>query len=271
MLRRRGPVRPVLGTAVLLALVACGPAPADPTLPESPALPTTPTTTPRTDSGPDTEAETEAEAEVEVEVEALGIDLTAHSTSDPDSPWVVVNPDRAFDPLDHEPDDLVTVQGHQVRKMVAGDLRTLLDAAREDGVHVTLTSAFRSYEAQHRAHAGAIARNGRVVGEQISARPGHSEHQSGLAVDFGSSTRPGCNLARLCFDETVEAVWLAEHASRHGFILRYAPGQESVTGYLSEGWHFRWVGRELATWMQDEGLTTLEDVFGLPPAGSADD
>jgi D-alanyl-D-alanine carboxypeptidase len=102
----------------------------------------------------------------------------------------------------------------------------------------------------------------------VSARPGHSEHQTGLAVDVGSSTRPECDFDP-CFADTVEARWVAACAAEFGFVVRYTPANSAVTGYGPEAWHLRWVGRELAGHLRDTGVTTLEEVFGVPGGGYA--
>ena len=111
-------------------------------------------------------------------------------------------------------------------------------------------------------HARAVAREGAAEAERYSARPGHSEHQTGLAVDFGSTTDAGCTL-RDCFADTPEAQWLAAHAGAYGFLLRYRPEDTAVTGYAAESWHYRWVGVDLVQQMAQRGVTTLEAFFGV--------
>jgi len=193
------------------------------------------------------------------------LDLTAHSTSDPASPWVVVNKHTPLDPVGYEP-DLVTVRGYLVRPDAAPDLTALLDAAAADGVHLTLRSAFRGYPKQAAVYEGWVAQLGPHQADAVSARPGHSEHQTGVAVDVGSSTRSACDFER-CFADTVEGRWVAEHAADHGFLVRYTPENREVTGYAPEAWHLRWVGRDLAEYMRAADVTTLEEVFDLPGGG----
>jgi D-alanyl-D-alanine carboxypeptidase len=193
------------------------------------------------------------------------VDLTAHSATDPASPWVVVNKRTPLDPVDHEP-ELTTVRGYLVRPAAAPDLTALLAAADADGVHLTLRSAYRGYPKQAEVYAGWVAQLGAAEADAVSARPGHSEHQTGIAVDVGSSTRPECDFDP-CFGDTVEGRWVAEHATEHGFLVRYTPENSAVTGYGAESWHLRWVGRDLAAYMRDAGVTTLEEVFGVPGGG----
>ncbi len=193
---------------------------------------------------------------------AVGIDLAAHSTTDPASLWVIVNKQHPIDPLEFEPDDLVTVAGAQVRAIVAEDLRALLDAARADGVPIGLRTGYRSYGNQAAIRADVASRNGTGYADRYSARAGHSEHQTGLAVDIHSPTRPGCDL-KSCFPDTVEAAWVAQHAVEYGFVIRYTPENTAVTGFSPEGWHLRYVGRELAVWLTANGVTSLEEAFGV--------
>ncbi|WP_369372909.1 M15 family metallopeptidase [Promicromonospora sp. Populi] len=194
------------------------------------------------------------------------IDLAAHSITDPTSPWVVVNKGRPLDPA-FEP-DLTTVRGYLVQPAAAPDLTALLAAADADGVHLTLRSAYRAYAKQAQVYEGWVAQLGAAEADKVSARPGHSEHQTGLGVDVGSSTQAGCDFEK-CFGETVEGRWVAEHAAAFGFVVRYTPQNSAVTGYAAEAWHLRWVGRELAAYMRDTGVTTLEEVFDVPGGGYA--
>lgn len=196
---------------------------------------------------------------------APSIDLTAHSTSDPASPWVVVNKHSPLDPVDHEP-ELTTVRGYLVRPDAAPDLTALLAAADADGVHLTLRSAYRGYPKQAAVYEDWVAQLGREQADAVSARPGHSEHQTGLAVDVGSSTRSQCDFEE-CFATTVEGRWVAAHAGEFGFLVRYTPDNSAVTGYAPESWHLRWVGRELVEHMRATGVTTLEEVFDVPGGG----
>lgn len=199
---------------------------------------------------------------------ATGLDLTEHSTSDPESPWVVVNKRRPLDPVDYEP-DLTVVRGYLVRTDAAPDVAALLDAADADGVRLTLRSAYRGYPKQVEVYDGWVAQLGAEQADEVSARPGHSEHQTGLGVDVGGTTRPACDF-EACFGETVEGRWVAEHAAEFGMLVRYTRQNSAVTGYAAEPWHLRWVGRELAAHMRATGVTTLEEVFDVPGGNYAD-
>jgi D-alanyl-D-alanine carboxypeptidase len=178
---------------------------------------------------------------------------------------VVVNKRTPLDPVDHEP-ELTTVRGYLVRPDASPDLTTLLAAADADGVHLTLRSAYRGYPKQAEVYDGWVAQLGAAEADEVSARPGHSEHQTGLGVDFGSSTRSECDFEQ-CFGDTAEGRWVAGHAAEFGFLVRYTRENSAVTGYAAEPWHVRWVGRELAAHMRATGVTTLEEVFDVPGGG----
>ena len=102
------------------------------------------------------------------------------------------------------------------------------------------------------------------AGEALAARPGHSEHQTGLAVDV-AAVGQGC-VIQVCFGKTRAGRYVAKYAYRFGFIVRYPDGQTPITGYQYEPWHLRYVGVGLATEMRNEGVTVLENFWGLDPA-----
>ena len=128
------------------------------------------------------------------------------------------------------------------------------DAAATAGLTIFVTSGYRSYVDQDVTYNGYAATHGSDVADTFSARPGHSEHQSGLSVDL--------NLARSAFAGTPEAEWIEANAARFGFIVRYPEGKEAVTGYMYEPWHVRYVGVDLATHLATAGLT-LEEYLGV--------
>lgn len=193
----------------------------------------------------------------------LTFDLTQHSVDDPNSIWVVVNKSRPLDPIDHEPQDLVKVRGVEVHAKAAFDLEELLNQAEADGVPLGMRTAYRGYGQQSVIYNQHVQRRGKEYTDRFSARPGHTEHQTGLAVDFSSRSQPRCDLNQ-CFDDTIEGEWLHENAWKFGFIHRYMSEVEEITGYGNEGWHYRYVGRDLAKHMHAEGILTLEELFGLP-------
>ena len=130
----------------------------------------------------------------------------------------------------------------------------LRQGAAEDGITIYLSSGFRSYDTQNYLYNGYVYYYGQATADTFSARPGHSEHQTGLAID--------CNIISDAFIGTPEAIWLEEHCHEYGFIIRYPKGKESITGYKYEPWHIRYVGVENAEKIHDSGLT-LEEYFGI--------
>lgn len=193
---------------------------------------------------------------------APAFDTSAFSVDDPASPWVVVNKVRPLVPLDHRP-ATTTVHGQPVAPVAADPLARLVATARAEGVELGVTSGFRSYERQAQVHGDLVGEHGRPGAEALSARPGHSEHQTGLAVDVIDLGARECDL-RGCFKDTPAGRWVAAEAWRFGWVVRYGPGQEAVTGYAPEPWHLRYVGVELATELRERGGPSLEEFFGLP-------
>ena len=129
---------------------------------------------------------------------------------------------------------------------------------------LALDSTYRSYNSQVAVHAKDVAALGLAAGERLAARPGYSEHQTGLAADV-SAVNQSCAI-QVCFAKTPAGKWLAANSWQFGFILRYPEGRTATTGYQFEPWHFRYVGTELSTRMHQTGITVLEEVFGLPAA-----
>lgn len=128
-------------------------------------------------------------------------------------------------------------------------------AASEAGLSLASNSAYRSYSTQASIYDG---------NDTLTARPGHSEHQTGLAIDIGPESGR-CSLST-CFADTPEGQWLAANAWRWGFVLRYPNGKTDVTGYQFEPWHYRYVGNAAAAELRDSGVSTLEEFFELPAA-----
>ncbi|MFF2050605.1 M15 family metallopeptidase [Leifsonia sp. NPDC058194] len=196
---------------------------------------------------------------------AVGFDATAHSFDDPASSWVVVNKPRALQPLAFTPPELVYpdvsyVNRQPMRPEVADALVAMFHAGtQEAGLGFSVQSAYRSFDSQTRVYDDDVARNGQAYADTDTARPGHSEHQTGLAVDI-SAVPARCSLAA-CFADTPQGQWLAANAWRFGFLLRYPADKVAVTGFTFEPWHFRFVGVPLATQMHATGVTTLEEFF----------
>jgi D-alanyl-D-alanine carboxypeptidase len=164
------------------------------------------------------------------------------------------------------PDGIPNTHGHPLRQMTTDAIVELFAAAKaEAGFHLVIASGYRSYSSQTFAYNGYVSSLGQTGADATSARPGFSEHQTGMAADI-LDTASGCGTEGACFGNAPAGQWLAANAWRYGFILRYPADKTPVTGYEYEPWHFRYVGTDLAAEMHTEGVTTLEEFFGLPAA-----
>ena len=170
---------------------------------------------------------------------------------------------RPFAQQDWEPNDLVEFSGDQLRAEAAKAADTMIDAAATDGVTLLVSSAYRSYAVQQQTYQYWVSVNGQKVADQLSARPGYSEHQTGLAIDFASPE--GCRLEE-CYRDTLAGQWLAKNAPRYGYILRFPDGRQSVTGYRFEPWHYRYVGVQIAQEYVASGAKTFEEFIGTGAA-----
>jgi len=126
----------------------------------------------------------------------------------------------------------------------------MADAARIDGLSMRVISAYRTEDYQRNLYNNKVRTTGKINADNYSARPGSSEHQTGLAVDISST--------RGTFEYTPEFKWLQQHAHEYGFILRYPKGKEWITGYSYEPWHYRYVGADAAKVIYEEGITYEE-------------
>ncbi|MDR1957396.1 MAG: M15 family metallopeptidase [Treponema sp.] len=179
---------------------------------------------------------------------ALLLDLLAALAGDPYL-RVLVDKKHAL-PLGYAPDDLVELTGgfYQVsrrglllRRSAETALEEMAAAAQADGVILTVSSAYRSYSYQETVYARNVRESGQETADRESARPGYSQHQLGLVVDFGSIDDS--------FAETSAGRWIVAHASSFGWSLSFPQDYEAITGYRWESWHYRYVGRELTYFM----------------------
>lgn len=130
------------------------------------------------------------------------------------------------------------------------------EAASKEGINLYVVSGFRSYDIQNQLYNRYVARDGKEEADTYSARPGHSEHQTGLAADINSVSEE--------FENTPEGKWLANNCYKYGFIIRYPKGKESITGYIYESWHIRYVGVDIATSLYNNGnWIALEEYLGI--------
>jgi len=198
----------------------------------------------------------------------MELDLTFYdhplTVTQPDSTTVLVNKHFALSPeYAPEVEALGSLYGTgMLRSEAAQAFRAMADAARADGLTLRSVSAYRSYRTQEVLYNYYLNQNSQDVVDDYSARPGHSEHQTGLALDI--------NVARTSahFENTVEYAWLLEHCAEFGFILRYPQEKEHITGYRFEPWHYRYVGTEIAAYCMEHDLTYEEYVAALPADGT---
>lgn len=134
-----------------------------------------------------------------------------------------------------------------------GALQRLQQGASAAGFSIPLMSGYRSYDTQTTLYNNYVARDGQAAADTYSARPGYSEHQSGLAFDIGAIDND--------YGSTQEGIWLKNNCAKYGFILRYLAGKEYITGYQYEPWHVRYVGVDIATTIMQQGIT-LEEYLG---------
>ena len=128
--------------------------------------------------------------------------------------------------------------------------------AKALGLNLYLSSGYRSYYDQKNIYNNYVARDGQAAADTYSARPGYSEHQTGLAFDL--------NTISDAFANTAEGKWVAENCHKYGLILRYPKGKDSITGYKYESWHLRYLGGELPSKLYNNGdWITLEEYFGI--------
>lgn len=189
---------------------------------------------------------------------------------DAKSVHVVVNKHRPLKPKQYVPSGLVKPKGiynqngQPLKKSAARALERMHKAASRDGAGFYIISGYRSYSTQRSLYNSFVSSQGRARADVISARPGHSEHQTGLAVDLGASSS-GCGLGE-CFASTKAGKWTKKNAWKYGFIVRYPKGKTHITGYVYEPWHFRYVGKTTAKNMKKKKIATLEQYRKLKAA-----
>lgn len=215
---------------------------------------------------------TEDQAKDSTNSSTPAFDKERYSVNNPASPWVVVNKKRPLDPIGYTPPALAAPnmplrlgasnEEMQLSTAIIPDLEELVAAARQKDLQLMLASGYRSYDFQQNLYNGYVRAYGQTEANKTSARPGYSEHQTGLAVDLEPTTRQ-CEI-EACFGDMPEGSWLAQNAWRYGFIIRYPKGAESLTGYEYEPWHLRYVGKELAAELHAQNTATLEEFFELP-------
>jgi D-alanyl-D-alanine carboxypeptidase len=195
------------------------------------------------------------------------------STDKASSLWVVANKHRPLKPLKYTPKLAVphvplrlspkNSEMHLNPRAIK-PLERLFAAAEKHGYHLQLASGYRSYQEQVSVYHHEVNSVGKKQADRESARPGHSEHQTGLSADVEPTSRK-CEVAQ-CFGKLPVGKWLAKSAYKFGFVIRYPKGYEHVTGYEWEPWHIRYTGTYLSKQMHQTHSKTLEQFFHLGAA-----
>ncbi len=167
------------------------------------------------------------------------------------------------------PDELVTVDipfgesvtkdRRKMRKDAARALEKMVATMKKSKLNVIGISGYRSFQSQLYVLSGYVKTKGFSKANRTSACPGQSEHQTGLAMDIGSTGNHG--VLGLSFGKTNEYKWIIKNADQYGFIIRYPLGKEKITGYSYEPWHLRYVGTKLAGVLK-KNKWTLEEYYG---------
>lgn len=159
---------------------------------------------------------------------------------------------------DYAPDDLVVISNNyswgsnqKTRKVVYDAYLNMWNAAKEEDIYLMVNSSYRDNVTQKTVYDNYMNLKGEKYADSIAARPGHSEHSTGLCLDIFTKTNTNKNT----FKDTTDYVWVKENAHKFGFILRYPENKENITGYSFESWHYRYVGVDVATFIYENDLT----------------
>jgi len=219
-----------------------------------------------TDKPDSSSQDPEQEKPSKPEDETPDVDKSADAKADLSLGMLVVVNKKYSLPIDYKPSDLVVpnvsfsysgvLEQSYMRAPAAKQMEKMFAAAKKEGVTLNAVSGFRSGARQKVLYNNYVARDGKAAADQYSARPGHSEHQTGLTFDI-SAPSVGNGLTAALGD-TKEGKWIANNAAKFGFIVRYDRGFQSRTGYTYEPWHIRYVGVDVATQIKNNGQTLEE-------------
>jgi len=159
---------------------------------------------------------------------------------------------------DYVPTDLVNVNNkyyygsnHRVRKVLYDAFIDMWNQAYNEGIYLIINSSYRDYQSQAEVYDDYKNSQGTTYADSIAARPGYSEHQTGLSIDIFSKE----NTTTSNFKNSTAHIWLINNAHKYGFIQRYQEGKENITGFKEESWHWRYVGVEAASYIHDSNIT----------------
>ena len=160
-------------------------------------------------------------------------------------------------PNDYEPNDLKDIsnvysygENQKLRSEAYDAFITMFNDAKKNNVTLIINSSYRSYDEQEQTYNNYSTWYGKEEADKIAARPGFSEHQTGLCIDIMTYKTNRNN-----FEESDAFKWLQENAYKYGFILRYPKDKEYLTGYSYESWHYRYVGKEIANYIKENNIT----------------
>lgn len=205
-----------------------------------------------------------------------GVDKTVNIPSwtllQPGNIWSLASRDHPL-PSDFKAPNIVNTevahgdsdQPMQVQKVIESPLKKLFAAAEDDGVEVMLSSAYRSTADQQALYDSFVAKQGQAMADLYVAKPGSSEHHTGLSVDFATASAACESDSDKCSLSVAAADWLLENGPKYGFIQRYPEGKQPFTGVAFEPWHYRYLGVPLAQAVAASGLTYDEAVKQFAP------
>lgn len=189
----------------------------------------------------------------------IGLDnsyyTNTYKTPYPNKDYILVNK-YIYLGEDYVPDNLEDISTNYSRsgmKLVSSAkdaFETLAEQALKDNKKVIAMSSYRSYQYQVNLYNRYVANEGVNAADTYSARPGYSEHQTGLCVDVYDGVIDYTN-----FEKSDSYNWMMDNAYKYGFILRYPKGKENITGYQYESWHYRYVGKKIAKYIHDNDIT----------------
>ncbi len=174
-------------------------------------------------------------------------------TSGYDDPYIIVNKYNKVSE-DYCPPDLVNVDGYKMREETGQAYLELKKAAAAEGLKIRAVSAYRTVEYQAGLYNRYLSTDSKENVDRYSARPGYSEHHTGMAIDLFGSTE-----GLRAFVNTPEYPWVRDNCYKYGFIIRYTTDIENITGYEDEPWHIRYVGVDVSTDMKEKGIASFEE------------
>ena len=182
-------------------------------------------------------------------------------TKNPNDLLVLVNKYNSL-PKNYKPKDLEYVDGAYgdkvpMRKIIINDFKELQKQAKKEiNINLMPTTAFRDYEFQNTLYTNYVKKDGKKKADKYSARPGYSEHQTGLAIDLKNMALKDIRLT----EENYK--WLKENSYKYGFIIRFPENKVNITRYQKENWHIRYVGKKVAKIIYEKDLA-LEEYIDL--------